>query len=734
MPPPNAPQLLERPRVHHVLRAEPAAPGDPHAVPDVREVLGDVGVRRDRDPHASLLREPARPVAQVEAFRHGVHLERDALLARHLEHGLQIELVRVAVPDAPAGRMAEHVDDARPQRPDEPVGHALARLREVRVDARDHPIEPGERLRGQVERAVGQDVHLDAGEETRLAPLAIQRGDTLALLRQPLLVEPERARARVIRDGEVPSAAASRLVRELLERGAGVGRRPRVDVQVAEHVPLLDETWERARLGSLKLAGALAQLGRDPGQPDGLEHVLLALPRAPPPLAIEHAVLAELDSAVHRPRADGDVVRLAAGEVVEGRAERLRRQHAEVHLQPDAQPDGRLGRALREHGRDLGEIAERPHHRRGLRRGDEDVEVADGLLPAPHASGRLHRTDARDLPQLRADRVGVGDRAVQRHARGAARAVTLDRLEDRLRAALAHSVQLRQSPGPAGLLERVDVGDPEHLPDGRDRLWTDPLDREQLDDPRRHARRELVAIRQRSPLEELADPGGDALADGGDGGELALAPELRDRPWQRVDHLGGLPVGPHLVGVAPGELEQVGQLGEGLGDFRVLHCAPEHWGSRDADALRTARAATSPQCVISAAVFGCYRRSFSGPPGVLGAFGAGGIVLPGWVARGGCAPRTGSPVMTWTTVAVGSVPETWYATRASPPCWISPADAWRPSICTRVLSVTLNLIGSPTCGVTTIESAVAWLTWPENVCSRRFTCSPCSDSAREASC
>src|SRR6266542_2480342 len=50
-----------------------------------------------------------------------------------------------------------------------------------------------------------------------------------------------------------------------------------------------------------------------------------------------------------------------------------------------------------------------------------------------------------------------------------------------------------------------------------------------------------------------------AIAYGGDGGELALPPELRHRARQRVDHLGGLPVGPHLVGVAPGQLEQVGQ-------------------------------------------------------------------------------------------------------------------------------------------------------------------------------
>ena len=161
---------------------------------------------------------------------------------------------------------------------------------------------------GKVERTVGQDVHLDAGEQARLGPAAAERRDPLALLREPVLVEPERTRAGVVRDGEVPPSQPARLLGQLLQSGARVARGLRVHVQVAEDVALLDETRKLARLGGLDLARALAQLGRDPRQPDRREHVLLALSGEPPTLAIEDAVLAQLDAAVHGARADGDVV------------------------------------------------------------------------------------------------------------------------------------------------------------------------------------------------------------------------------------------------------------------------------------------------------------------------------------------------------------------------------------------------------------------------------------------
>ncbi len=102
---------------------------------------------------------------------------------------------------------------------------------------------------------------------------------------------------------------------------------------------------------------------------------------------------------------------------------------------------------------------------------------------------------------------------MQRDARGAPRPVPLDGLQDRRRAALAQARQRGEPPAAAGLLQAVDVRDPERPPRRGDRLRADALDRERLDDPLRNTPLELVTVRQRPALEELADAGRDPLAD-----------------------------------------------------------------------------------------------------------------------------------------------------------------------------------------------------------------------------
>jgi hypothetical protein len=88
------------------------------------------------------------------------------------------------------------------------------------VHAGDDPVEPGEGGGREVERAVRQDVHLDAREQAHAAARPVQLRDPGALRAERLLVEPERARARVVRDREVLAPEAIRLVDQLLERGA----------------------------------------------------------------------------------------------------------------------------------------------------------------------------------------------------------------------------------------------------------------------------------------------------------------------------------------------------------------------------------------------------------------------------------------------------------------------------------------------------------------------------------
>ena len=61
--------------------------------------------------------------------------------------------------------MAEHVDPAAFQRPEQPIGHLRLVLAELRVDGRDHEVELGEAIVSQVEPAVRENVTLDPGEQ-----------------------------------------------------------------------------------------------------------------------------------------------------------------------------------------------------------------------------------------------------------------------------------------------------------------------------------------------------------------------------------------------------------------------------------------------------------------------------------------------------------------------------------------------------------------------------------------
>ena len=98
--------------------------------------------------------------------------------------------------------------------------------------------------------------------------------------------------------------------------------------------PQFDQFRQAAFGGSFDLAAVFAQLGRNPRQADGLVHAGLGLARDfRIVLHAEQAVFAELQPHLDGARADGDVVVLAAGEVLHGRAETFGRQRADVHLQ-----------------------------------------------------------------------------------------------------------------------------------------------------------------------------------------------------------------------------------------------------------------------------------------------------------------------------------------------------------------------------------------------------------------
>src|SRR5262249_50392861 len=104
-------------------------------------------------------------------------------------------------------------------------------------------------------------------------------------------------------------------------------------------------------------------------------------------------VLAEGVSQLYRPLAEGDVVRLGAGEILQSGAKRFRCQHADVDLHSSAQFETHLVSAPHQHIDDAGKGDNAIHKRieplvSAAWAGDEDIEVADSFAsPAQRTRG-----------------------------------------------------------------------------------------------------------------------------------------------------------------------------------------------------------------------------------------------------------------------------------------------------------------------------------------------------------
>ena len=152
------------------------------------------------------------------------------------------------------------------------------------------------------------------------------------LLPQPAGVQPvdHRHPLRVVGDGDVLQPALLGGGGHLLDRGRAVGPRA-VHVQVAADVAQLDQLGQLAGVGPIELAPGLAQLGRETGQ---VQRAVDLLFRAAGDLllAAEDAVFVDLQPPRLGPAAEHDVVLLRAGEVLQGRAERLGRHGPQIDL------------------------------------------------------------------------------------------------------------------------------------------------------------------------------------------------------------------------------------------------------------------------------------------------------------------------------------------------------------------------------------------------------------------
>jgi hypothetical protein len=163
------------------------------------------------------------------------------------------------------------------------------------VDGGQDHVQLGQHLVGEVERAVGQDVALGAGQDPD-AVAGLERPDLPELLAELLGAEAagDRRRAGMVGDDDVLVAARLRGGDQRLERVVAV-RPVGVRVEVAPDVADLEQRREAPRQGGLDLPSVLAQLGGDLGEPDRRVDLRLRPPGDPAPPLLEDAVLADLE-------------------------------------------------------------------------------------------------------------------------------------------------------------------------------------------------------------------------------------------------------------------------------------------------------------------------------------------------------------------------------------------------------------------------------------------------------
>ena len=192
-------------------------------------------------------------------------------------------------------------------------------------------------------------------------------------------------------------------------------------MQVAAQVLLLDELRQPSGARQLDLALRLAQLGRDPVEPQRAVDLLFSTARNDPGVAGDdgaragpgvsaalagQAVLVEGQALVVGDAAQLDVVRLAAGEVEQRRAEGAGRHEAQVHLQAVGEAHRGLGVAAGQHLGHALVAGEGRHDARGIATGGQQIEVAHGVAAAPERAGQLDALHPGHGAQRRGQLVG----------------------------------------------------------------------------------------------------------------------------------------------------------------------------------------------------------------------------------------------------------------------------------------------------------------------------------------
>ncbi len=356
----------------------------------------------------------------------------------------------------------------------------------------------------------------------------------------------------------------------------------RVGVRVAADVGGGDQVRQRPGQRGLDLAVALPNLRRDPGKAEPLVHIgLLRIEQQLAGLDDLEALLRQRPAAVQGHAAQRDVVLLAAGEVDEVRAPRLRRANHQVDARAVGHQDARLVGAGRDDLVDLAQLVERGDHRRWVVDRGEQVEVADRRPPSAERAGHLDAPDAaclaEALDQPGHKRVGVMNQhpvVDASHPRDAVEDVRLGPLRQPLDLPQASFLRRR-----AQRLHGIDAQ--LHL-EQADGLRTDAGDSEDLQQAVGDLRAQPLVVLEPAGLGQLGELGRQCGARAGDLRRLAASIERCHVVRVALDDIGDPTVGNRLVDHLAQDLEHVADLVEdprelGVADDRVVSARHAPW-------------------------------------------------------------------------------------------------------------------------------------------------------------
>ena len=342
--------------------------------------------------------------------------------------------------------------------------------------------------------------------------------------------------------------------------------------------PQLQQLRQGVVLGGLDFSLVFAQLRRNEIELElGVNLLFTLAGHRLVVLQIGQAVFAERETHLQGALAQRHVVRLGAGEVLHGRAKRLRRQQPHIHLHPVALPEADLVLALRDHVHQAGkaqQVLSDLLPRFGLRTGfagDQDVEVPHRIPPPPQRSCRRDLLDPRHLRQMLDQ--------LLRHLLGAIEqepsadpAVILNRLQQLLFLLFAHAWQSADLALARQLFDPIDVAHLVRAPDQSNRFRAQPLDLQQLQHGRPVLFQQLGMHLQPAFAENLLHVQKHALADAGHFQKLLrFLDQLRHLLGQGFDGLRRIAIRAHAKRVLPVNLEQIRSFVENGGDGFVIH-------------------------------------------------------------------------------------------------------------------------------------------------------------------